>query len=116
MQALVFVARSSAAPLLEAAYSKDKPYHYEENYNDKAYARHAPYRTSKRGTPRQPAYGEALALCQATALRHFAEPGSEGLEASAEAPSRAKAPALLSLGPCLPRQNGPASDASLLVS
>ena len=59
MQALDFVARSSAAPLSEAAYSKDKPYYYyEENYNDKPYARHAPYRTSKRGTPRQPAYGE----------------------------------------------------------
>ena len=75
MQALDFVARSSAAPLSEAAYSKDKPYYYyEENYNDKPYARHAPYRTSRRGTPRQPAYGEALALCQATALRHYAEP------------------------------------------
>ena len=51
-----------------------------------------------------------------TALRHYAEPGSEGREASAEALSRAKAPALLSLGPCLPRQDGPESDASLLVS
>ena len=83
--------------------------YYEENYKDKPFARHAPRRTSKRGTPRQPAYGEALALCQATALRHYAEPGSEALR-------RAKAPALLSLGPCLPRQDGPESDASLLVS